>query len=188
MEDVEVSRLADDTGGEGAVLEDGIGVAVIGTKEEAAALDAEREATEVERARRGIIAAGDVERVDRDVGEQRVGRRGADAELDVVRARRIAPQAAAGVARKALVAEAADTVGAVGSPFAVDDGPRTDDVVGVRQAGRDDEVIAAELAEVAQVIEPKRGAGADRTREARHCEHGRADVVVRPLRVNRIPT
>ena len=184
MEDVEVSRLADDTSGEGSVLEDRIGVAVIGTKEKAAALNPEREATEVERADRRIIAARDVERVDRDVGEERVGRRRADAELDVVAARRVAPQAAAGVAREALVAEAADTVGAVGSPFAVDDGPRTDDVVGVRQAGRDDEVIAAELAEVAQVIETERGAGADRTREARHREYGRADVVVRPIRVD----
>ena len=184
VEDVEVSRLADDTSGEGSVLEDRIGVAVIGTKEKAAALNPEREATEVERADRRIIAARDVERVDRNVGEERVGRRRADAELDVVRARRIAPQAAAGVAGEALITEAADTVGAVGSPFAVDDGPRTDDVVGVRQAGRDDEVIAAELAEVAEVIETKRGAGADRTREARHREHGRADVVVRPVRVD----
>ena len=186
MEDVEVGGLADDAGGEGAILEDGIGVAVSDTEEEAAALDSQREAAEVERADRRIIAARDIERVDRDVGEQRVGRRRADAELDVVRARRAAPQAAAGVAREALVAEAADAEGAVRSPLAIDDGPRTNDVVRVRQAGRDDEVIAAELAEVAEVIETKRGAGADRTREARHREHGRADVVVRPVRVDRI--
>ena len=146
MEDVEVSRLSDDTSGEGAVLEDRVGVAVTGAEEKATALNPKREATEVERADRRVVAARDIERVDRDVGEQRVGRRRADAELDVVRARWIAPQAAAGVTGEALVAEAADTVGAVGSPFAVDDGPRTDDVVGVRQAGRDDEVIAAELA------------------------------------------
>ena len=184
MEDVEVGGLADDAGGEGAVLEDGVGITVVGAEEESAALEAQREAAEVQRADRRVIAAGDVERVGRDVGEQRVGRRGADAELDVIRARRVTPQAAAGVAREALVAETADAIGAVGSPLAIDDGPRADDVVRVRQAGRDDEVIAAELAEVAEVIEPKRGAGTDGAREARHREHGRADVVVRPVRVN----
>ena len=184
MEDVEVGGLADDAGGEGAVLEDGVGIAVAGTEEEAAALEAQRETAEVEGARGRVIAAGDVERVGGDIGEQRVGRRGADAELDVIRARRVTPQASAGVAREALVAETADAIGAVGSPLAIDDGPRADDVVRVRQAGRDDEVIAAELAEVAEVIEPKRGAGTDGAREARHREHGRADVVVRPVRVN----
>ena len=186
MEDVEVGGLADDAGGEGAVLEDGVGIAVVGAEEETAALKAQREAAEVQRADRRVIAAGDVERVGRDVGKQRVGRRGTDAELDVIRARGAAPQATAGVAREALVTEAADAIGAIGSPLAINDGPRTDDVVRVRQTRRDDEVIAAQLAEVAQVIEPKRGAGTDGTREARHREHGRADVVVRPVRVDLI--
>ena len=187
VEDVEVSRLADDTGGEGAVLEDGIGVAVIGTKEEAAALDAEREASEVQRADRGIVAARDIEGVDRDVGEERVGRRRTDAELDVVATRRAAPQASAGVAREALVAEAADAEGAVGSPLAVDDRPRSDDVVRVRQAGRDDEVIDPELTEDAQVLETEGRAGAEGTREARDGEDRRIDVVVTPIGVDGIP-
>ena len=186
MEDVEVSRLADDTSGEGAVLEDRVGVAVTGAEEKATALDPQREATEVERADRRVVAARDIERIDRDVGEQRVGRRRTDAELDVVRTRRAAPQAAAGVAREALVAEAADAIGAVGSPLAIDDGPRTDDVIRVRHAGRDDEVVAAELAEVAEVIEADRGRRADGSRETRHREHGRADVVVRPVRIDGI--
>ena len=187
MEDVEVSRLADDTSGEGAVLEDRVGVAVVGAEEKATALDPQREATEVERADRRVVAARDIERVDRDVGEQRVGRRRTDAELDVVRTCRAAPQAAAGVAREALVAEAADAEGAVGSPLAVDDRPRADDVVRVRHAGRDDEVIDPELTEDAQVLETEGRARADRTREARHGEDQRVDVVVTPVGVDGIP-